>query len=353
MTEANFWDYATNEKCQDAFICYLLGFEESRKELFKCCEIEHDKWDKGSVYLQYKSMDIFLETDKSLLIIEDKVNTIEHDEQLKRYVEKVQNKGKKVHVCYIKSGYLSRKEERNIKAGLRDFSLNLHFINLQELLKIAKSIEKKDTVIEQWIKKNEEPAKLQDDFLKEIQRRYNSDILYDKVFNNKEYNRYNNTTDWLRCYLHPYLDTLTEEIRKYTVKSEIYSKDTYWSVEGVGYTAHVGLKGTERKKVRNKNCWTSYSLYVMFRQEGPKLVLKQHFYDSKEKGNRIGTKKYSSLGLKTAKDKISIPTEWEEKSERSDEKLMLCEKLLTPTDNLVEVLKDEKENIKEIFKELG
>ena len=92
----NFWDYATNEYCLDSFICYLLRIEKTKKAFFKLCEIdENEKIQNNGIRQQNKNVDVLIETSNSFLIIEDKVDSSEHDNQLKKYIQAVKNENEK------------------------------------------------------------------------------------------------------------------------------------------------------------------------------------------------------------------------------------------------------------------
>ena len=362
----NFWDYATNEYCLDSFICYLLRFEKAKKAFFKLSGIdENEKIQDNGIRQQNKNVDVLIETSNSFLIIEDKVDSSEHDNQLKKYIEAVdkENKNKKIHICYVKSGFLSEQEKRDIREEVKKVEIkdedkiiktlyfseeekNLCFINLSDLSKIADCIEENE-IIKQWIEKYTDVLNEQDKIFEEIKKYINNDnyeALYDKVFNDKE-------NENKKGYLYPYLDILTEKIRK-----ETSYKEANWFLAGYG-TAHIELKDKEeakRKYIPDK-CWTSYSCYVMFRKKRPQLVFKQHFFEKEREGNRIGTDKYSSIGLDkvllTSKRNLGeLSKDWKKVSEENKkDKLMLCKKFLNINDDLVEVLKKEKENINKIF----
>ncbi|MBP5533883.1 MAG: PD-(D/E)XK nuclease family protein [Alphaproteobacteria bacterium] len=368
MSESvNFWKYAINEKCQDALICYLLNFEETRNKFFECCGIKGDilieedqNSEKSPIKLQHKKIDILVETNNNYIIIEDKIDSTEHDNQLKKYVGAVkeENKeGKVIHVCYVKSGYLSRQEKRNITKSLSeiDFSMrNLHFIDLSELLEIVK-LAKSNTIITQWIAKYEKELENQNNIIDDIKRDINQKnykSLYVKVFKNE------------KDYLQPYLDILTEKIREC---SSFKQEDVEWQIAGYG-TAHIQFK---QKEIPMDKGITSYNFYLMCRKNNPELVLKQHFYDVFEDNNfenkdRIKISGYSEAKVNILKKNIEnidkkIKTLnsnldsneknlWKKINIKDKGRLMLCQKQLNPADNLIDVLeKQEKNNIEEIF----
>ncbi len=109
MHKPNLFEFATSELSQDAFICWLLSYadtkyENSNNQLFfiatkllkRFFEISNkpfpDKIDL-KIYQQYKHIDIFIViNDKIAIIIEDKTHTKDHSDQLNKYREIVLSK---------------------------------------------------------------------------------------------------------------------------------------------------------------------------------------------------------------------------------------------------------------------
>lgn len=115
MKTPNIFNYATSELSQDAFLCYLCEFgmekfknsEEyklAHKFLALCAIPEDEKIE--NIKRQYCKIDVLIETENFFLIIEDKTDTNEHDDQISRYAEIMhsENKNKKIKVCYFKTG---------------------------------------------------------------------------------------------------------------------------------------------------------------------------------------------------------------------------------------------------------
>lgn len=119
MKRPNIFDYATSELSQDAFICYLLAFgkKEYKKDFPKEYTIAHRFLEKCgidgseeiiSIYQQYEHIDILVVMTNHILVIEDKIYTNEHNDQIIRYVDTLKGnklfKDKKIKVCYLKTG---------------------------------------------------------------------------------------------------------------------------------------------------------------------------------------------------------------------------------------------------------
>lgn len=119
----NLFDYATSELSQDAFILWLLNwanieYEKYDEDLYQTAQcfvkmllgLDHDiSVTSVKTYKQLNNIDVFaIINERYALIIEDKVNTGTHDDQLKRYKEWTSNhcEFKKLDlVCiYLKTG---------------------------------------------------------------------------------------------------------------------------------------------------------------------------------------------------------------------------------------------------------
>ena len=137
----NIFDFATSELSQDAFLLWMLnwanpenkeyddGLHETAQKFVRMLLGKDDSFQIKSVrtYKQLNNIDVFAIINKSLsLIIEDKVNTGTHDNQLQRYKEWVfvqsDFKNLELSCVYLKTGneslsYLKRirqEEEYNI-----------------------------------------------------------------------------------------------------------------------------------------------------------------------------------------------------------------------------------------------
>ncbi len=96
------FDYATKELSQDAVICWLLNWinypkaelYELSREMFALLGEKDIKSQRVTIKTQIKNADIVvvLPDDNRILIIEDKVYSTEHDDQISKYVEAMKDK---------------------------------------------------------------------------------------------------------------------------------------------------------------------------------------------------------------------------------------------------------------------
>jgi hypothetical protein len=107
MGKPNLFNYATSELSQDAFICWLLSWadpkhKENDEQLHKIATALLNKFFEVQqktppavyrsidIHQQYKKIDVYALINKEFaIIIEDKVNTDMHSDQLIRYVNKI------------------------------------------------------------------------------------------------------------------------------------------------------------------------------------------------------------------------------------------------------------------------
>ena len=125
----NIFDYATSELSQDAFLAWYCRWadeemtddvelhESARAFLKKYIAIQqkdyHEEIRTVSVKRQYEHIDVLIEINNDLyIIIEDKLNTDQHSNQLERYADTI--KGRKV-LLYIKTGDESRKRKKDVE----------------------------------------------------------------------------------------------------------------------------------------------------------------------------------------------------------------------------------------------
>ncbi len=124
----NIFDFATSELSQDAFICWLLSWadrlnENSHKSLHQTGKAfldalfnatngkvtKPEQYEKIEVKKQYKNIDVLvIVNDTFAIIIEDKTNTQNHSDQLRRYFAQVESEEKvakdKIAAIYLKTG---------------------------------------------------------------------------------------------------------------------------------------------------------------------------------------------------------------------------------------------------------
>ncbi len=137
----NLFNYATSELSQDAVLCWMLdwiNYEESDMKsfafefvdrilkLYNYINLNARDIRQICVKRQYRNIDILLKiyfktNDVLYLIIEDKMNSVEHSEQLKRYREiitdLINNEENSIGVIgiYYKSGFIFDHEKENVE----------------------------------------------------------------------------------------------------------------------------------------------------------------------------------------------------------------------------------------------
>lgn len=115
----NLFQYATKELSQDAMLCWMINFINypdsplyplgvSVLDMF-LGKNKPKEYKNVSVIRQYKKIDVLvLFNDRYALIIEDKTNTAEHSNQIKRYKEALQSEypNHEILTAYIKTGIM-------------------------------------------------------------------------------------------------------------------------------------------------------------------------------------------------------------------------------------------------------
>lgn len=121
LTLPNVFDYAPSELSQDAMFAWILQWADPiyQNEDSELCALGqnfvhlltgnelHDGIKKIVVRKQWNNIDLYVEiNDDTVLIIEDKVNTTKHDNQIERYRQTVENncKNKNQYFAYVKTG---------------------------------------------------------------------------------------------------------------------------------------------------------------------------------------------------------------------------------------------------------
>ena len=132
----NIFDYATSELSQDAFFAYLMNWADPK---YKSTDTNLNKLGEGFVKLlihtkdksfskvnninvlkQWNKIDIAVEVNsKYFIIIEDKINTTKHSDQLARYKELAESHTKNSEIIivpiYLKTATFSRNEVKDIE----------------------------------------------------------------------------------------------------------------------------------------------------------------------------------------------------------------------------------------------
>ena len=157
----NLFDYATSELSQDAFILWLLNwanieFKKYDEELNLTAQrfvimllgLEHDiSVTSVKTYKQLNNIDVFaIINNKYALIIEDKVNTGTHDNQLKRYREWISKhdefKNLELECVYLKTGNESLSYLKQIEQEEQ-----YHLILRKDILEILKDNKSNNNII--------------------------------------------------------------------------------------------------------------------------------------------------------------------------------------------------------------
>jgi hypothetical protein len=142
MNRPNIFNYATSELSQDAIICYILEWvkienksknEKLHKLAVNFLDSIFDKfknitkpnnYKKIDITKQYKNIDVLcVINDKYVIIIEDKINTKNHSNQLERYFNIVKKDFNKAEIMpvYFKTGDQSN-YDNVIKNGYKVYS---------------------------------------------------------------------------------------------------------------------------------------------------------------------------------------------------------------------------------------
>jgi hypothetical protein len=150
MDKPNIFDFATSELSQDAFFCWLMQWADQKyreSELNKCANEFIKKLlpdntvteiNTVSVYKQWENIDIWVTINEEIaLIIEDKINAKEHDEQLKRYEEKTnewcdKKNIKKRFFVFLKTATMSQYE----KDEIRKYNQNWKVVERHDVLEV-------------------------------------------------------------------------------------------------------------------------------------------------------------------------------------------------------------------------
>ena len=99
----NMFRFSTHELSQDAFICWLINYINTNEEEYKSVakdfiklladkigDVSFKKYIEENDYKveikhQYRNIDVLLKIDNFCIIIEDKIETVEHDDQINKY----------------------------------------------------------------------------------------------------------------------------------------------------------------------------------------------------------------------------------------------------------------------------
>lgn len=181
----NLFSIATKELSQDAFITWLLrwaddsfmkenqslciaGKEFIKKLLSFKYQIKTDEIQKVNACRQWRNIDILAEVNEEyVIIIEDKVNTSEHDNQLERYEKAVKENYEnniKIVYIYLKTGLESSDNIKKIKGK------GWNYISRKDFLDFLQSQNPQSEIYSEYLSN-----------LLELQRESESFTKYDKL----------------------------------------------------------------------------------------------------------------------------------------------------------------------------
>lgn len=180
----NIFDWATSELSQDAFLSWLAAcadsnrtvnerLRETGKAFIKKCFALHaielrDEILSVKIQKQYKKTDILIRIndDKYVIVVEDKVNTSDHNNQLQRYKNSIQSDfgNSQLVFIYYKTFY-ETSWNADEKAGFKRFTI-------EEMLEILKSgLESKSEILIGYYNRLTQINSLQKDFTKLLNRK--------------------------------------------------------------------------------------------------------------------------------------------------------------------------------------
>lgn len=148
--ENNIFKYATKELSQDATVAWLVDcyhFKETKEigeKFIKEFILEKDEEIKEvKIIRQHYKIDVFIqiETDKMSynIIIENKRGTFLHDNQLRNYVNRVKENGKKIIVLLFKNSNIYPFEELQYEMEQQDIKKDIGNIDIEFKLRDAQS----------------------------------------------------------------------------------------------------------------------------------------------------------------------------------------------------------------------
>ena len=193
MKKPNIFNYATSELSQDAVLMWLanwanLEFSSTDNSLHKTgkyflnsliqkAEYNIEDFDEVKVYPQFHKIDVFIELknkDKKIaIIIEDKVKSSEHSNQLEKYYNKVKAEGYKkeqIIPIYLKTGF-QHDLENVLKKGYYFFSVK----DLIDVFEFGRTLEVKNEIFADYY-----------EYLKKVGEEYEKDkVNFENYTDNK------------------------------------------------------------------------------------------------------------------------------------------------------------------------
>ena len=353
-TEPNIFHFATKELSQDAFLCWLLSWAYAEynvpetKDFYNFAQIfiqkatGRDDLTLKKISCQEKHIDILLKlTDTKgnlyAIVIEDKVLTQEHDQQIERYVKEITNiPSENIHIMYFKSGFTSEQEKRRLINTYK----NIYICGHDEIYRLFEK-HPDHYLFNQWF------SKFSNDYTQIINNLKNND--YANIFLNEN-----------ECEMACALDKITSDIIDKTK-----FKNSYWYIVDQGHTPHICLY---EKYSKNIDGFTIHNaIYLMFTGKSYNISVKQHicelkaltckdFTGSSGKGikSRIKIKDYNKLSqnLILTKEKmrnnIERATDWQIKRKSQKDNLMIIQKCFIYGEDICNNIINETPNIEKI-----
>ena len=191
----NMFRFSTHELSQDAFICWLINYINTDEEEYKSAakdfiklladkigDVSFKKYIEENDYKveikhQYRNIDVLLKIDNFCIIIEDKIETVEHDDQINKYkyylltngiteLEELGVLGEfKIFTCYYKIYDEYRIKDKSVNA----------IITRKDMINILENAKNTNPFMEDYL-----------EYLREIEKYSNvRDILASEISNIK------------------------------------------------------------------------------------------------------------------------------------------------------------------------
>lgn len=353
--EPNIFHFATKELSQDAFLCWLLSWanknynQTETKDFYNFAQLFIQKTTGRNdltlhkISRQEKHIDILLELKDTkgnlyAIVIEDKVFTQEHDQQIERYVKEIKNiASENIYIMYFKTGFTSEQEKRRLTNSYK----NIYICGHDEIYCLFEK-HPNHYLFNQWFSKFSKDYEQIEEYLK------NSD--YANVFTNKN-----------ECEMACALDKITSNI----INNTKFQK-SYWYIVDQGHTPHICLY---EKYSKNIDGFTIHNaIYLMFRGKSYNISVKQHiceldaltckdFTGSSGKGikSRIRIKDYDKLPQnliltkENMRNSIERATDWQVKRKSDKDNLMIIQKSFLYGEDISHNIIKETPNIEKII----
>lgn len=191
----NIFDYATSELSQDAVICWILSFYNDKNSklynlakdlLSSLIELTPDD-DIIGMEKQFYKTDILIHLPKTqrVIIIEDKVYSSEHDEQISKYEELISKdknyKNCKIYIVYFKTGFYYD-NDKLIEYKCKNKFNNFKSIHGEDFLAILQKYKNVDATLDMYIEYLDNLIKWYDTYGKFYNKNDNGDFNISKEY---------------------------------------------------------------------------------------------------------------------------------------------------------------------------